>query len=188
MIFTNLQGVASAVVRRAQRQGFIVPREVREELQNAGLPADLWNEVISLVGPALSRRQRRYYYSSPVSAPREKERLQQRSIQQAVRQLVKRFRAEARQGERRRHDRIDFIQPVKVVTEDRHELTLLSRDLSSTGLRLISGRSLLGQKVQVTIPGGDGSSPSGFVVRILWTCAVGDGLFENGGNFLETIN
>jgi len=22
-------------------------------------------------------------------------------------------------------------------------------------------------------------------VRILWTCAVGDDLFENGGNFLE---
>ena len=32
MISTNLQGVAEFVVRRAQRQGYVVPREVREEL------------------------------------------------------------------------------------------------------------------------------------------------------------
>src|SRR5262245_22114158 len=48
MILTNLQGVAELVVRRAQRQGFIVPREVREELNRAGVPSELWKDVVAL--------------------------------------------------------------------------------------------------------------------------------------------
>jgi len=34
---TNLQGVAEEVVRRAQRQGYVVAREVREEWKRASL-------------------------------------------------------------------------------------------------------------------------------------------------------
>ena len=57
------------------------------------------------------------------------------------------------------------------------ELTLLSRDLSLTGVRLISSRSLLGQKVHLFLPAEDGGDPYHFLVRILWSYAVGDGLF-----------
>jgi hypothetical protein len=48
---------------------------------------------------------------------------------------------------------------------------------------------LLGQKVRIFIPypGSPETSNEGwsFVVRILWTCAIGEDLFENGGAFLE---
>jgi hypothetical protein len=187
MIMTHLEGIANAVVGRARQQGYVVPREVRAELQDAGLSDELWKDVISLAGPALGFRQGRYYYLSASSQRREEEEGRQRSIQQTIRRLFRRYRAEAARTERRGHGRFDFIQPVKVLTEDGREHNLLSRDLSPTGLRLIAGRSLLGQKVRVSIPGGAGSEPSSFLVQILWTCAVGDDLFENGGTFLDTF-
>jgi hypothetical protein len=71
-----------------------------------------------------------------------------------------------------------------VRTEDQREYTLMSRDLSSTGIRLIGTRRFLGQKIHVSIPAADGATTWDFVVRILWTCAVGDDLVENGGTFL----
>jgi hypothetical protein len=89
--------------------------------------------------------------------------------------------------ERRLQGRIDFIKQVKVRSEDGREQTLLSRDLSLTGIHLLGARSFLGQKVHVTLPGGDGQ-PLCFLVRILWTCMVCDGLFENGGSFLEQVD
>ena len=46
-------------------------------------------------------------------------------------------------------------------------------------------KRLLGQKVLVTLPNPEGGPSTKFVVRVLWTCSVGDDLFENGGNFLE---
>jgi hypothetical protein len=184
---TNLQSIATAVVRRAQRQGFVVPREVRQELANGALPEDLWKDVVALAQPALNYHQGRYYYVSPVSARVEQEKHQQRVIQRAVRQLIRQHEADADRVERRQHDRIDFIQPVKVYTEDQRELTLLSRDISTTGLRLIGTRSLLGQKVRVLIPRGEEAAPRCFLVRIVWTCAVGDEMFENRGTFLEVV-
>jgi hypothetical protein len=63
-------------------------------------------------------------------------------------------------------------------------LTLLSRDLSTTGIRLVGTKRLLGQKVRVLIPNGEGA-PLDFLVRILWTCPVGDDLVENGGTFIS---
>jgi hypothetical protein len=187
MIMTDLQSIANAVVRRAQRQGFVIPREVRQELARAGLPEESWNEVVALVRPVLNHRQSRYYYTPPVSARVEQEKHQQRIIQRAVRQLIRQHQADGARVERRRNDRIDFIQPVKVRTEDHRELTLLSRDISTTGLRLIGTRSLLGQKVRVLIPRGKDAAPRCFLVRILWTCAVGDEMFENGGTLLEVV-
>jgi hypothetical protein len=41
--------------------------------------------------------------------------------------------------------------------------------------------------VEVLISQPGGGEPLCFLTRILWTCAVGDGLFENGGVFLEKI-
>ena len=65
----------------------------------------------------------------------------------------------------------------------RIEFALMSRDLSATGVRLLGTKRLLGQKVQLELP--DGETPCRLLVRILWTCAVGDELFENGGSFVE---
>jgi len=52
-------------------------------------------------------------------------------------------------------------------------------------MRLIGTRSLLGQKVEVRLPTSTKGESWCFVLRILWTCAVGDELFENGGVFVE---
>lgn len=185
MISTNLQGVAELVIRRAQRQGFIVPREVREELTRAGVPESLWKDVVAVARPALTYRRGRYYYQPPVSARVREQESQQRAVRLIIQQIIKAHQSATTRPERRGEDRVDFIQPVKVVTEDDHEITQLSRDLSPTGIRLIGTRRLLGQKVRVLLPFGNPPVPRSFYVRILWTCAVGEDLVENGGTFLE---
>jgi len=186
MLLTDLQEVANTMVQRAQRRGYVIPREIREELSHAGLPDAQWKEVVDLAQPSLYYRQGRYYYVTTVSPRLRAELSQQEQIQQTIRQLIRRHKQQASEVERRRQDRIDFIQPVKVQTEDRREFTLLSRDLSTTGIRLIGTRSLLGQKVRVVIPD-DKEEPTAFLVRVLWTCAIGDDMFENGGAFLEVV-
>lgn len=186
MISINLQGVADLVVREAQRNGYILPRQVRKVLSEAGVCESMWKDVLAVAGPALAYRKGRYYYSAPVSDRVRQEQVQQLNILQAVREIVQFHRQNAR-VERREEDRIDFVQPVKVKAEDGHEYTLLTRDLSPAGIRLIGTRRFLGQKVRISIPVGDGATSWEFVVRILWTCAVGDDLIENGGTFLERV-
>ena len=184
---TTLQQVADAIVRQAQRQGFVLARDIRTELKLAALPEDEWKAVVALAKNALNYRQGRYYHLGTVSPRLQKEQEQQRVIQKAIRQLLKHHRAAAKQDERRGQDRVDFIQPVKVQSQDGKEFTLLSRDLSTTGIRLLGTKRLLGQKVTVDLPLGDNTTPCRILVRILWTCAVGDDLFENGGSFLEVV-
>lgn len=182
MTANNLHGVAEQVVRRAQRQGYVVPREVREELTLASLAESLWKDVLALARPSLSYRHGRYYYSAPVSDRVRAEQSHQLAIQSAVEALVHQHQVNASRTERREKGRVDFIHPVKVVTDDQREFTLLTRDLSTTGIRLIGTRRLLGQKVRVVFTAGGTSYD--FQVRILWTCPVGDDLVENGGTFL----
>lgn len=185
MTVANLSGVADQVVRRARRQGYVVPREVREELAQAGAPDALWKDVVALARGALTFRRGRYYFSAPVSERVRQEQTQQLDVRRAVDQLLNQTRpAGAAAAERRVQDRVDFVETVAVRTEDGDEFTLQSRDLSPTGIRLVGTRRLLGQKVRVRVqrPGG---APYDFLVRVLWTCAVGDGLYENGGAFLE---
>ena len=181
MISINLQGVAELVVRRAQRQGYVIPREVREELTRAGQSDELWKDVVALARPLLRYRQGRYYYQAPVSARVRQEQTQLRDVDRAVRDLL--HKHQANRLDRRSADRVEFVQPVEVVTEDGDTLTLQSRDLSASGIRLVGPRRLRGQKVQVIVPRGE-EAPCRFLVRVLWTCAVGEGLFENGGTFL----
>ncbi len=102
--------------------------------------------------------------------------------------MIRQHRRQAREQERRGQARIDFVQPVKVQTDDGKEYTLLTRDLSTTGVRLIGTRRLLGQKVHLLLPREPAEAPYRLRVRILWTCAVGDDLFENGGSFLELVS
>jgi hypothetical protein len=188
MITTDLQAVAKRVTGRAERQGFVVAREVREELTEAGIAETLWKDVLALARPSLTYRRGRYYYVAPVSARVQAAQLYQRDIREAVREVIEQHRRAADRVERREEDRVDFIQPVKVVTEDGRAFTLLSRDLSSTGIRLIGTRRLLGQKVRVQVPHPDDGPPWEFLVRILWTCPVGEDLVENGGTFVPVIS
>lgn len=180
----SLQPVADAVIRRAQRQGYVLPRDVRTELKMAGRPESQWKDVLGLARAVLHFRQGRYYYLSGALSPRLlEEQEQQRLIEKLIRRLIRQHRENRQIQERRGHIRIDFIQPVKVRTEEGEEFTLLSRDLSTTGIRLVGTRRLLGQKVHLQVAA-DGTAPW-LVTRILWTCAIGDDMFENGGNFLE---
>jgi hypothetical protein len=188
MTKTNLHEVASTMLTRAQRQGFVLPSDVRGELVHCGMSEAQWQDVIALIRPSLRLRQGRYYHQPAVSARLREEKTQQRAIQQAVRSIIVQYRKASAEKQRRRQDRTDFVQPVKVRTEDQRERTLLSRDLSRTGIRLIGTDSLLGQKVQVFLPRPDRETPTCFLVRILWTCTVGDGLFENGGAFLQMVD
>ena len=85
--------------------------------------------------------------------------------------------------DRRAKGRVVFVQPACVLMDDNRTPTLLTRDLSMTGIRLIGTHRLLGQKVRVLVPAGDELYE--FVVCILWTCPVGGDLVENGGAFLS---
>src|ERR1700722_11246066 len=127
MTENNLQGIADQVVRRAQQQGYVVPREVREELIRAGISEQLWKDVLALARASLSYRRGRYYYSEPVSERVRDEQSRQNDIVSSVEQLLQRYRGSADGPERREQDRVHYVQPVKVFTEDGQELTLLSR-------------------------------------------------------------
>src|SRR5262245_36758647 len=185
MSASNLQGVADQVVRRAQSQGSVLAREVREELARAGLAESLWKDVLALARPSLTYRRGRYHYTAPLSERVRAEQSHQQDIRTAVERLIRRHQAaEAARVERREQGRVDFMLPVKVVTEDNRSLPFLSRDVSATGIRIVGTRRLLGQKVHILVPTPDGATVD-FHARILWTCPVGDDLIENGGNFLS---
>jgi hypothetical protein len=187
MTQTNLQPVADAVLRRAQRQGYVIPREVRAELAQAGLPETSWKDVLALTGGALHYRQGRYYYLDAVSPRVQQQQSRQQAIAATINQVIRAHKARAAEQERRQQGRVDFVQPVTVETEDGRCLNLLSRDMSLTGMRLLATHGLLGQKLRLTLPGADKAEPLVLVLRVLWTCAVGDGLFENGGTFLDVL-
>jgi hypothetical protein len=180
----DLRGVMDAVIRRAQRQGYVVPRDVRDELGQAGFPEGRWKEVLDLAREALHYRQGRYYHIQAVSPRLQEQQRQQEMVFHSVRALIRRQQAARKEGERRQQDRIDFLQQATLRMEDGREFHVLTRDLSPTGIRLLGNRSLLGQKIHIELAEANGTRTCAFEVRILWSCAVGDGLFENGGSFL----
>jgi hypothetical protein len=188
MSTTLLQPVVEAVLRLAKRQGYILTRDIRSELRSANLPEKHWKEIVALTRTTLVYRQGRYYHKDSLSPRLEKELAQQHAIQKVIRKLIKHHRRHHEEDERRGRVRVDFIHPVKVRTEDGREYTLVSRDLSATGIRLLGTKHLLGQKVQLELPVGEGQSPCRILTRILWTCAIADDMFENGGSFLELLD
>jgi hypothetical protein len=165
----------------------VVQNDVRAELRLAGLDPDAWKEVVDLARESLIYRQGRYHAKGALSPGLEREQRQQQAIQKVLRPIIRAQRKRSREQERRGEIRVDFLQPVKVQTEDGKEYSLMTRDLSSTGVRLIGTHRLLGQKVRLLLPREEGETPIRFAVRILWTCSVGDDLFENGGAFLELL-
>lgn len=182
----SLLPAVEAVLRRAERQGSISSRQVREELAHLGRNQDLWKEVVRAAGDRLAYRQGRYHYVPPFSPIRQQQECRDQDIHLAVHYLVEQYRKELGRQERREADRFSFIQTVAIRDEDGRESQVLTRDISASGIRLIGTEDLLGRKLQVTIPTVDGGSRS-FVIRILWTCRVADGLYENGGRFLEVV-
>lgn len=183
----SLQDIADAIVRQAQRQGHVVPRDIRAELKMAGLPEDQWKDVAALARNFLNYRQGRYYHVETISPRMHEQQEQQRKIDKIVRQLIKAHKETSKNQDRRGEARVDFIEPVKVRTEDGKEFTLLSRDISPSGIRLVGTRRLLGNKITVFVPQGEGQPSAQLTVRVLWTCALGEDLFENGGSFLELV-
>src|SRR5262249_44492960 len=111
---------------------------------------------------------------------------QQQLIHRAVRQLTRRYKAASTDVDRRMHGRTHFIRPVQATTDGGRTMKLLARDISLSGVRLLSTHSLLGQQLRVRIPlEEDSPEAHSFVVRILWSAIVADGLYDNGGVFLE---
>jgi hypothetical protein len=189
MALPELKEIAESVIRRARNQGFVVSREIREELTGAGISEKHWKDVLALAQSSLHFRQGRYYYISAANSPARNEQNQQRDIHRAVREMLQQYKVQTTEVERRQHGRSHFVQPTKVITSDHRELQVLSRDLSPTGIRLIGTRSLQGQKIRVLIPriGAEGN-PWCFLVQILWSSQIGDNLIENGGVFLERLD
>lgn len=188
-----LREVVAAVQRRAQEQEFVVPREIRAELSQAGIAETYWKDVITQAGPALAYRRGRYYYV-PAGPPRMRIRVrhdqqQQLQLQRAVRWLIRQQRvAEAVQVERRSHPRINFVCPVQVQTDDHEVHNFVSREISMTGIRLLGNHPLRGRKVHVWIPRPDNAEERCcFLAHMLWSAGVGDDLFESGGVFLELV-
>jgi hypothetical protein len=189
MIVAEIPEIASRVLDRAQQQGFVTRREIRDELRKAGQPDDTWRDVLAVLRESLHYRQGRYNFICQLDSRLEQELLRQRCIHRSIREVIRRHRIRERSPERRRHGRVDFIKPVKVRAADGHDYTLLSRDLSVTGIQLLGSRSFLGQKIQIWIPALEQAKPPlCFLVRIVWTSLVGDGLYENGGAFLELVD
>jgi hypothetical protein len=179
MARSELQTVAKVVARRAQRQGFVVPSEVKDELTAAGFEADRWKEVIALIRDGLHYRQGRYYHVSTEPRPEESGQAWE-AIQQFLGKQV-----HPPDENRRQEERTAVALTLQIREEDGQELSVVSRDLSPTGIRFVANRSLLGRKVHLALPAQEpGQEPVLVQVRILWTAAVGDGLFENGGMFL----
>jgi hypothetical protein len=189
MALPELKEIAESVIRRARNQGFVVSREIREELTGAGISEKYWKDVLALAQPSLHFRQGRYYYLSAANSPARGELTQQRDIQRAVREMLQQYKVKTTEVERRQHGRSHFVQPIKVITSDHRELQVLSRDLSPSGIRLIGTRSLQGQKIRLLIPRLDETGePWCFLVQILWSSQIGDNLIENGGVFLERLD
>jgi hypothetical protein len=179
----NLQPILEAVLRRAEQQGHILAREVREELVRGKADPRLWRDVLHKAGPFLERRGGHYLFVPTASPVRRRQEEAHHRIQEAVHELVQEYRKVAGQYDRREANRVTFLQPVVVETAaGAHHV--LTKDISSSGLRLLGARDLLGQKLRVTIPRPAGPGWT-FTVRIVWTCRVGDELYENGGTFLE---
>jgi hypothetical protein len=181
---TELPRVADLLVRRARREGYIRPRDVSAELSRAGFPETSTEEVLALAGPALVYHKGRYYPTESAQATPQRQRAK---IKRAAARLIRGYKPQPAPQERRRQDRLAFIQAVEVWTDDGRERTLLSRDLSLTGIRLISSRCLLGQKMHVLLHAGGNGQPYRFVAQVLWSCAVGEELFENGAVFLDAF-
>src|SRR6516164_7952350 len=106
---TDLQTVAHAVVRRAERQGFVLPSEIRAELAHQSIPQKQWKEVVALSRPALRYRHGKYYFKALVSPRMREEKRHQRAVHVTVRQLIREYKKNNALADRRQQGRMDFV-------------------------------------------------------------------------------
>src|SRR5260370_33864683 len=130
MTMTDLQTVAHAVVRRAERQGFVLPSEIRAELAQLRIPQKQWKEVVALSRPALRYRQGRYYFRALVSPRMREEKRHQRAVHLSVRQLIREYKKNNALADRRQQRRIDFLHPVNIPLDNKRNLPVLRPHLS----------------------------------------------------------
>jgi hypothetical protein len=183
LITEDMQQIIDVVGRHARQQGFILQEEIRAALARAGMPEAQWLDVVSLAGDMLTPRNGRYYYYSATALPSDSVQRRQRRLHRAVRRVINTYRSSAR-DERCPRGRFDIVGPVLVETEDGRCVTLLTSNLSTTGILLIGPKSLLGQKLRVSLVNDNSSTPLCLLVRIVWSSQVSEGLCENGGMFL----
>jgi hypothetical protein len=126
-----------------------------------------------------------YYSTAPISDLFRREQLQREALSQAVQRLIGQYQTFPEGGEPNGRVCVDFVQPVTIQTEDGRILSHVTRELSNTGVRLLGAYPLLGKVVRIHIAQPESGEQFDFIVRILWTFAVANALFENGGQFLE---
>jgi hypothetical protein len=183
---SEMQRVAQAVLSRARRAGYVVSRDIREELAQVGEPATRWKEVVREAGSRLTLKNGRYYYVSPVRNRVREGHQNLESVKRATRGLIRQYKASNVQHERRTQRRIHFILPVMVVTDDGNKHQVVTQDISLNGVRIIASVELRGQKALIFMPSFDrGDGQWAYTVQFLWSSKIGDNLIENGGIFLE---
>jgi hypothetical protein len=183
---SDLRTVTQMVLNRAKAQGYVVAREIREELEHAGQPATRWKDVVREAGESLSLSHGRYHYVSRIRVRMREDHRQLKRVKGAARDLIRKYKRGSAERERRSFRRIHFIIPVKAQLPNGKEITLVSQDISLTGVRLLGTADLLGQKIRLFMPSIDhGGGQWCFLVHVLWSSQVADGMIENGGIFLE---
>jgi hypothetical protein len=190
MVSPDLQAVAIAVLNRARRQGYVLPREIRGELKEAGHSEGIWKQVVNLIRPSLKYHHGRYYAKVSTLSPLEREKHHLRHIRTTLHIFLQKQKGKTMEEERRKEDRNSLVCALKIRTESGQELTVLGQDLSSSGFRVITDRSLLGKKIFMFLPPPQegGALPVVIAARVLWCVEIADGLFKNGGSFLELIS
>ncbi len=173
----------------AEQKGYDVPRDIRAELDRAKLDESRWKEIVELLRESLHYRQGRYYVIRAEGSPRlEREHQLQQRVRDVLQKVLESPATDA-PSERRQEERTPYTRPITIQTEDRQEFTVLSQDLSASGIRFIANRTFLGKKLSVLLRGVDETAPAvTLVVRILWATQVSEGLFENGGAFLDLLS
>lgn len=184
----SLHAVASAVLCRAKRQGYVLPREIRLELKEAGQSTTLWKQVVSLLSASMKYRHGRYYAHAGSVTRLQHEQHQLQRVRDIVQDLIARYQTTRSADERRREGRAQFVKSVRIRTEDGQEQNVLVQDLSPSGVRLITDRSLLGRKVLLCLPRPQSmDGPIVVLTRILWSYEIADGLYKSGGVFLDLV-
>jgi hypothetical protein len=178
--------VKEAILRRAETRGFILPREIREELQRLGLDGQQWREFVRQAGTLLTYRNGRYYYVPAWNEARLREEERQLHVRALLQALLEHHKRSQHRQERRGAERMEVIWPITLILEDGTLHRAVTRDISAAGIRFLGTKSLLGQRVIARLSLGS-EQEHVFAVRILWTCEAGDQLYENGGTVLEVL-
>src|SRR5687768_7819559 len=105
----SLHNVASAVLCKAKRQGYVLPREIRKELEDAGQSTTLWKQVVTLLSASMKYRHGRYYAVTAVSRLQHEQHQLER-VRGIVQDLISRYQTSRAADERRKEGRAQFVK------------------------------------------------------------------------------